>query len=74
MKQLKIFLPNDPNNPLMWNRYHAVIFDWDPHNKYILYTDNIQEADIVPIICEYSIAPAQYDFLITSGYTNQTIL
>lgn len=70
---LKVYLPNEWSNPLLFNHAHSLMLDCE--QDAIEYTNDISTADLIILLprhTELEIA-AQYEYLIQNGYRNQFI-
>jgi len=71
---LKIYMPDDDKNPLLFHRGHSLMLDCDPGK--VEYTNEISEADLVVLIpnSTEAVITEQYDYLIKNGYHNQFVV
>lgn len=48
---INVWLPEDHYNPLLWNRLHTVVFDWDPtHRDQITYTSDLSSSQWIVLL------------------------
>lgn len=65
---INVWMPPNPN-PLLWNKLHSVVFDWDCSRNLINYTEDYASADWVVMLLVKD-AAAVLDYIRSHGSTN----